>query len=47
MRKLAGWALLAFALFYAISNPTETATILRGVASGLADFATALAGGGQ
>ena len=47
MRKLAGWALLAFALFYAVSNPTETAALVRGVVSGLADLATALAGGEQ
>ncbi|MEH1125033.1 hypothetical protein [Micromonospora sp. CPCC 206061] len=46
IRKLAGWAVLAFALFYAITNPTDTADFVRTVASGLAQFASALAGGG-
>lgn len=46
IRKLAGWGVLAFALFYAVTNPTETAGLVRTVASGLAQFASALAGGG-
>jgi hypothetical protein len=45
MRKLAGWAVLAFALFYAVTNPTETAAMVCTVLSGLAEFASALAGG--
>jgi hypothetical protein len=46
MRKLAGWAVLAFVLFYAVTNPTETAGMVRTVAAGLAAFASALAGSG-
>jgi hypothetical protein len=47
MRKLVGWAVLAFVLFYAVTNPTETAEFVRTVASGLAAFASALAGTGS
>ena len=46
-RKLAGAALVAFALFYAITNPNTAADFVHTVASGIASFATALASGGN
>lgn len=47
MRKLAGLALLAFAAFYAITNPTDAADFIRTIASGIGSFASALAEGGN
>lgn len=47
MRKIFGWAVLAFVAFYVISNPGDAAGVLRSVASGVGEFASALAGGGQ
>ena len=46
-RKLGGPALAAFLVFYAITNPVDTADFVRTVASGVGAFATALAGGGR
>ncbi len=47
LRKLAGLAVLAFAVFYAISNPHEAAHAIHSLASGLGAFASALASGGN
>lgn len=47
MRKILGWLVLAFVVFYAVSNPADAADVLRSVASGIGEFAAALAGGGQ
>jgi len=45
LRKLAGFALVAFAVFYAITNPSNAAEFVHTIASGIGSFATALAGG--
>ena len=45
LRKLAGLAVVAFAVFYAITNPHQTAHAIHTIASGLATLATALATG--
>ncbi len=42
LRKLGGLAVVALVLFYAISNPTESAEFVRTVASGVGAFASAL-----
>jgi hypothetical protein len=47
MRKLAGAAVLAFALFYAITHPHTAASLVQTIASGIGSFATALASGGN
>ncbi|WP_188116152.1 hypothetical protein [Salinispora cortesiana] len=47
MRKILGWAVLAFVAFYVISNPADAAGMVRQVAAGVGEFASALAGGGQ
>ncbi|WP_018218236.1 hypothetical protein [Salinispora vitiensis] len=47
MRKILAWAVLAFVAFYVISNPGNAAGMVRQVASGIGEFASALAGGGQ
>jgi hypothetical protein len=47
LRKLAGLALLAFAAYYAITNPHEAAHAIHTIASGLGSFASALASGGN
>jgi hypothetical protein len=47
LRKLGGLAVLAFVLFYAITNPTDSADFVRTVASGIGAFASALAHGGN
>ncbi|GGQ77552.1 hypothetical protein [Couchioplanes azureus] len=46
LRKLAGLAVGAFAVFYAITNPADAADFIRTVASGIGAFASALADGG-
>ena len=46
-RKILSWAVLAFALFYLVTNPAQTAGAVRSLASGLGMFASTLAGGGQ
>jgi hypothetical protein len=43
LRKALGWVVLAFLLFYAVTNPT--ADFVRTVASGIGSFASALAKG--
>jgi hypothetical protein len=45
LRKLGGLALLAFAVFYAVTNPTEAASFVHDIASGIGAFASALANG--
>jgi hypothetical protein len=45
LRKLAGLAVAAFAVFYAITNPTDAADAIHTVVSGVGAFASALAGG--
>ncbi|ROP30950.1 hypothetical protein [Couchioplanes caeruleus] len=45
LRKLGGLVLLAFAAFYAITNPTEAADFIRTIASGIGSFASELATG--
>jgi hypothetical protein len=44
LRKALGWVVLAFALFYAVANPHDSADFVRWVATGIGTFATALAG---
>jgi hypothetical protein len=45
LRKALGWVVLAFLLFYAVTNPTDSADFVRTVASGIGSFASALAKG--
>jgi hypothetical protein len=45
LRKLGGLALVAFAVFYAVTNPTDAASFVHGIASGIGTFASALANG--
>jgi hypothetical protein len=47
LRKVGALAALAFALFYAITNPGDAASFVHTVASGIGSFATALANGGN
>jgi hypothetical protein len=47
LRKLAGLAVFAFAVFYAITNPHAAAHAIHTIASGLGLFASALAHGGN
>jgi hypothetical protein len=47
LRKLGGLALVAFALFYAITNPGDAAEFVHTIATGIGSFATALANGGN
>jgi hypothetical protein len=47
LRKALGWVVLAFVLFYAVTNPIDSADFVRSVASGVGSFASALAGGGS
>lgn len=47
LRKLAGFALVAFAVFYAITKPGDAADFVHTIASGIGSFATALAGGNR
>ncbi|RZU48858.1 hypothetical protein EV385_0587 [Krasilnikovia cinnamomea] len=46
-RKLLGGALVAFGLFFAITNPGHAADIVHTIASGISAFASALASGGH
>jgi hypothetical protein len=46
-RKILGYLVLAFVLFYAVTNPSEAAGFVRTIASGVGEFASALAGGGR
>ena len=45
LRKLGGLAVIAFAIFYAITNPANAASFVHTIASGLGSFASALAHG--
>lgn len=45
LRKVAGLAVLAFAVFYAITNPYDAADAIHTIASGIGSFASALATG--
>jgi hypothetical protein len=45
LRKLGGLALVAFALFYAITNPSDAASFVHSVTGGVTAFATELAEG--
>lgn len=47
LRKIAVAAVAAFAVFFAITNPTTSADIIRTIASGIGAFASALAEGGN
>jgi hypothetical protein len=47
LRKLGGLAALAFAAFYAITNPHDAAAFVHTIASGIGSFASALAAGGN
>lgn len=47
LRKLAGLAALAFAVFYVVTNPADAASLVRDIASGIGAFASALAEGGR
>jgi hypothetical protein len=46
-RKLTGYAITAFLLFLTITNPQQSADVVRTVASGINTFATALTAGGD
>ena len=46
LRKLGGLAVLAFVLYWAITNPHAAAHVIQSIASGIGSFASALAGGG-
>ena len=46
LRKALGWVVLAFVLFYAVTNPHASADFVRSIATGIGAFASALAGGG-
>ncbi len=45
MRKILSGVVLAFVAFYAVTNPAESAGLIRSVAHGVGTFASALAGG--
>jgi hypothetical protein len=47
LRKLGGLAVVTFAGFYVITNPSEAASFVHTIASGIGAFATALANGGN
>ncbi len=47
LRKLGGMAVVAFAAFYAITNPHDAAHAVHTIASGIGSFASALASGGN
>jgi hypothetical protein len=47
LRKLGIGVLVAFALFYAITNPLDAAGIVHTTWSGVVSFFTALADGGR
>jgi len=47
LRKLGGLAVIAFAVFYAITNPGDAARFVHSIAAGVGSFATALAHGGK
>jgi hypothetical protein len=46
-RKLGGLAMIAFAVFFVISNPHAAAGFIHQIASGIGAFATDLAHGGH
>ena len=43
LKKVLGWLLVAFVIFYIIQRPEDAATIVRSAGSALADAATSLA----
>jgi hypothetical protein len=47
LRKLGGLAVVAFLIFFALTNPTEAAGVIRHVANGVGAFFSALATGGH
>ena len=47
LRKLGGLAVIAFGVFYAITNPGDAASFVHTIASGIGSFATTLASGGN
>jgi hypothetical protein len=47
LRKLLGWVVLLFVLYYAVTNPHTAAGFVHTLAAGIATFAAALAGGGR
>jgi hypothetical protein len=44
-RKIGGFVVAGFAAYFAITNPTEAAGIVRTIAGGIAAFASAVVGG--
>lgn len=46
-RKLFGYAVAAFFVYFAVTNPTQAAGIVRDAATGVSTFAAALSEGGQ
>ncbi len=46
-RKLLGGLVLAFVLFYAITNPIDTGHFIRALFSGLGTIASTVASGGE
>ncbi|WP_433297449.1 hypothetical protein ACQP2F_41055 [Actinoplanes sp. CA-030573] len=47
LRKLAGLVVLAFAAYYAITNPNDAASAVHTVVSGVGTFFSALSHGGK
>ena len=47
LRKLGGLAVVAFLIFFALTNPTDAAGLIRHVATGVGAFFSALAHGGN
>jgi len=43
VKKVAGWLVVAFALFYVVTAPESSADIVRSVLDGLADVARSFA----
>lgn len=46
-RKVLAAIVIAFAVFYAITNPLDAASFIRTIASGIGVFATAVVTGGR
>ncbi|HEV2088041.1 MAG TPA: hypothetical protein VGR21_06995 [Cryptosporangiaceae bacterium] len=40
MKKVLGWGLLAFLVFFIVTRPNDAASVMRSLGSGLMDVAT-------
>lgn len=47
LRKLDGLAVVAFLIFFALTNPSDAADVIRDAATGVGAFFSALAHGGS